>query len=92
MMDGACQQCYILTNMYTVLPAIATLPRSMPRSFHPVPFVQSMTIAFFSKARTVSEGWAPTASHFLMAGALRLVSFRSGSYQPRFCTSHTYSQ
>jgi hypothetical protein len=43
-------------------------------------------MAFFSRARTVSEGWAPTASHFLMAGAFKLVSLRSGSYQPRFCT------
>ncbi len=44
-----------------------------------------MTMAFLSSCRTVSEGWAPTASHFLMAGAFRFVSFRSGSYQPRFC-------
>jgi hypothetical protein len=51
------------------------------------PDVQSMTMAFFSKARTVSEGWAPTLSHFLMAGAFRFVSFRSGSYHPRFCSA-----
>lgn len=39
----------------------------------------SMIIALRSKLPTVSLGCAPTSSHFFIAGALRLVSFRSGS-------------
>ena len=45
----------------------------------PSPSYSSRTIAFFSRLATVSLGCAPTASHFLMAGALRLVSFFRGS-------------
>ena len=44
-----------------------------------------MIMAFLSSFSTVSEGWAPTDSHFLIAGAFRLVSFRRGSYQPSSC-------
>jgi hypothetical protein len=40
-----------------------------------------MTYAFFSRFLTVSDGCAPTVSHFLMAGAFRLVSFFRGSAQ-----------
>jgi len=47
-------------------------------------FYYSTTIAFFKSLSTVSEGRAPTASHFLIAGALRLASFFKGSYQPRY--------
>lgn len=39
----------------------------------------SRIMAFFSSEATVSEGSAPLDSHFLMAGALRLVSSAEGS-------------
>lgn len=32
----------------------------------------------------MSEGWAPTPIHFLIAGAFRLVSLVLGLYQPRY--------
>ena len=44
-----------------------------------------MTMARFNSRDTVSEGFAPTLSHFLMAGAFKFVSFRSGSYHPSVC-------
>ena len=42
-------------------------------------------IAFRRRAWTVSEGWPPVLSHFLMFGASRLVSLDIGSYHPRYC-------
>ena len=39
----------------------------------------AVIIALASSRPTVSDGCAPSASHFLMADAFRLVSFRSGS-------------
>ena len=48
-----------------------------------------MIMAFLSSLSTVSDGCAPTESHFLIAGAFKLVSFRSGSYQPSSCTHGT---
>ena len=39
----------------------------------------SITMARLRRSLTVSEGWAPTSNHFLMAGALRFVSFFNGS-------------
>ena len=55
-------------------PSPPILPTSLSLSLY-----SSRTIAFFSRLATVSLGCAPTASHFLIAGALRLVSFLSGS-------------
>ena len=33
----------------------------------------------------MSDGLAPTSSHFFISGAFRLVSFLSGSYHPSSC-------
>eukprot|EP00204_Picochlorum_oklahomense_P005020 CAMPEP_0118801992 /NCGR_PEP_ID=MMETSP1161-20130426/3461_1 /TAXON_ID=249345 /ORGANISM="Picochlorum oklahomensis, Strain CCMP2329" /LENGTH=58 /DNA_ID=CAMNT_0006729985 /DNA_START=9 /DNA_END=185 /DNA_ORIENTATION=+ len=41
-------------------------------------------MAFFNNPDTVSDGLAPSESHFLIAGALRLASFFIGSYHPRY--------
>lgn len=61
--------------------SLLSLPHRFPFSSLPsrLQSYSSRTIAFFSRLATVSVGCAPTASHFLMAGALRLVSFLSGS-------------
>ena len=47
-------------------------------------FTVSVGMAFFSSAWTVSEGWAPSSSHFLTSGAFTYVSFVKGLYHPRF--------
>lgn len=45
----------------------------------------SMTIARARMRAVASVGLAPCFSHFFMAGALRLVSFERGLYQPSRC-------
>lgn len=73
----------------TTRPVASVLCRTKPRdpqsSTHArstIPLkgaLYSTTIAFFSRFPTVCDVCAPTANHFLMAGAFKFVSFFSGS-------------